>query len=51
MKKVKVFLGIGFANANREEILEFEDDATEEDIEDEVMAWVNDQIDIGWKVI
>lgn len=33
MRKVKFYLGIGYANANHEETIEFEDGTTDEEID------------------
>ncbi len=46
MKKVKIY-----AYVDIEDILEFDDDETEEYIEDIVCQIVNEQLDVAWKVI
>lgn len=48
MKKVKFYLSIGFQDASYEEIIEFEDDITREEIEEEFQDWKNGYIDMGW---
>jgi len=46
MKKVKVY-----AYVDIEDVLEFDNDETEEYIEDIVCQIVNDRLDVAWKVI
>lgn len=48
MKKIHFHLGIGYANAVHDEIIEFEDDATNEEIEEEFNEWVNGYEDCSW---
>ena len=48
MIKVDVSLSIGFATANHEDELEFDDNATDEQIDAEVQEWAWNYIDIGW---
>lgn len=48
MKRIKFFLGIGFRNANQEEIMEFEDDATDEEIDETFEDWKSNYIDASW---
>lgn len=47
--KIKVSLGIGFHNANQEDVIEVDDDLTDDEIEAEVQAWADNFIDIGWE--
>lgn len=49
MREIKVYLSIGYPGAAREDVLEFEDDATEEEIDGIVQEWANDFISIGWR--
>lgn len=51
MKRVKVFLDVGYPGLGKEEIFEFDDGATKEEIEEEVKHWVSDRIDWYWEVI
>ena len=48
MKKIHFYLGIGINNADREEVVEFEDNATDEEIGDEYEDWKNNYIDASW---
>lgn len=48
MKKIKFYLGTGFAGCSYEEIFEYEDDATEEEISDDFEVWKNDRLDASW---
>jgi hypothetical protein len=46
MKKVKVY-----AYIDVEDIFEFDDEVTEDEIEDTVCHFVNERLDVAWKVI
>jgi len=48
MRKIKCYCHNGFAGEMKEGIVEIEDNATEEDIEQEFQDWVNNNIDMGW---
>ncbi len=48
MKTIHVHLSIGFPTASREDELEVEDDATEDEIEEVVREWANNYIEFGW---
>lgn|GEM_PF-1615501 len=48
MRKIKFHISIGLAGAEQEEIVEFEDDVTGEEIEDSFQDWKSDYIDAGW---
>ena len=48
MKKIHFHLGIGYALAVHDEIIEFEDNATEEEIEEEFDDWVHEHEDALW---
>lgn len=50
MKKVRWQLSIGFVGAVRKGIIELEDDATDEEIDEVVTETVNNYIDFGWDV-
>lgn len=50
MKKVNFYLDTGFgADCVHEDSMEFEDDASDEEITAELTAWANDQIDAWWE--
>lgn len=49
--KVKFTLGIGYSGANREEEVEIPDDWTEDQIHQELLAWSDDYIDVGFDII
>lgn len=51
MKKVEFYLGIGYVGADYKEILEFEDDTTDEEIEECFKDWSDNYIDRGWNVL
>ncbi len=44
MKKITAYAGIGFSCAEFEETFEFEDEATENEIEGEIWSWAEDVI-------
>ena len=48
MKIVKFYLGTGHASCSHEEILEFDDDTTDEEIEAEYQSWKEDRLDCSW---
>ncbi len=50
MKKITAHCGIGFCGAEHEEEFEFEDTATEEEIEEELYDWANQFLDVWWNV-
>lgn len=49
--KVKFTLGIGYSNCSQEEVMEFGDDITEEEIEEELQEWKYQYIDAGYEII
>jgi hypothetical protein len=49
--KVRAFLSIGFANGNREEVLELEEGLTEEQVEEAVMEWKNEHVEWSYERI
>lgn len=51
MKKIMANCGIGFVCAVWKEEFEFEDDVTEEEIEEVVLEWANEKLDIGWQEV
>jgi hypothetical protein len=48
VRRIKVSLSIGFANATHRDVIEVEDDATEEDIDETIQQWASNYISIGW---
>lgn len=48
MKKVKFYLGTGFADCSHEEIMQYEDDMPDEVIEEDFKFWKNDRLDAQW---
>ncbi len=49
MRKVKFYLGTGFSGASHEEIMEYEDDVTDEEISEDFEDWKNDRLDTSWR--
>lgn len=41
-------MSIGLVRCQREEIVEFEDDATDDEIQEYYEEWVNNHLDGGW---
>lgn len=48
MRKVKFYLGTGFANATHEEIMEFEDGTSDEEISEVFRDWYEGKLDASW---
>lgn len=48
MRKVRFYLGTGYAGADYEEIMDFPDGTTDEEIEEEYESWKNDKLDCQW---
>lgn len=48
MKKIKFYLGTGFAGCSHEETFEFDDDATDEEISESFEDWKNNRLDASW---
>lgn len=48
MRKVKFYLGMGFAGCNHEEIMEFDDDTTDEEISEYHHEWYEEKLDASW---
>ena len=48
MRKINCFLGIGYPSAIAEDEIEVEDDATEEEIQEEVYQTMIQMVDIYW---
>jgi hypothetical protein len=49
--KVRFRLGIGLANAHREEIREYADGTPQEEIDDDLNAWADNYINLSATVI
>jgi hypothetical protein len=47
--EVKFYLSIGYQNAVQEDVVELEDNSTDEQIETEYQEWKNDLIDGYWR--
>lgn len=48
MRKVKFTLSIGIVGAKQEETFEYDDDVSEDEIDDDYSDWVSNYIDGGW---
>lgn len=48
MRRVKFTLSIGYPGADHEEIVEFDDDTTDEQIEEAYEDWRNNYLDGSW---
>lgn len=48
MRKVCFYLGTGFVSAYYKESMEFSDETTDEEIQEEYESWVNDRLDKQW---
>lgn len=51
MKRVEFTLSIGFVTGKHRKVMEFDDDITDEEIEQEYNEWMWNYIDGGWRVI
>lgn len=51
MRKVKFILSMGLVGCKKEETFEFDDNITNEEIQEEYEQWVSEQIDGGWEEI
>lgn len=49
MRRIKATYGIGYVGAEHEEIFEFDDDVTEEEIENEIWDWATSNLDVNWE--
>lgn len=49
MKKIKAHCGIGFVGTVHEEEFEFEDEATEDEIADEINEWAKQFLEVWWE--
>jgi len=48
MKKYKFTLSIGISNSKQEDVFEFDDDVTKEELEEWYIDWMNNNLDGGW---
>ena len=48
MRKVKFYLGTGFACSAHEEVMEFDDDTTDEEISEILHDWYEGKLDASW---
>lgn len=48
MKKVRFWLETGFNCADTNEVVEYEDDVTEEEIQEDLETWVSSMISSGY---
>lgn len=48
MRKVHFYLGTEFAGVKYEEIIEFPDRTTNDEIDEEYEMWANDRLDKQW---
>lgn len=48
MKKLKFYVSTGFVGSKREEIVEVEDNATDDEIQEEFNLWMWENISAGW---
>jgi hypothetical protein len=49
MRKIRIWVDTGFCNATHEDIFEFKDDTTDEEIEDEARTFLFNSIEYGWE--
>jgi hypothetical protein len=49
VRTISVYLSIGYSGAEREDTLEIDDDASEDQIEEMVRDWAYDYINWGWQ--
>lgn len=48
MRKICFYIGTGYTGVEYKEHVEFPDEYTDEDIQDEYEMWVNEKIDKQW---
>jgi len=49
--KVKASIGYGYVGTYTDEVLEFNDDVTDEEIDDYIWELATERVDIGWEKI
>ena len=48
MRKIHFCLNIGYSTAKHEEIVEYDDNATDDEINSDFSDWVNNYLDTEW---
>jgi hypothetical protein len=51
MRKVRFTLSMNLVGCKREEIVEFDDDMTDEEIQEQYEQWREEQLDGGWEEV
>lgn len=51
VRKIKFTISLGLVGCSREDVIEFEDDTTEEEIQEAYEDWRLEQLDGGWEEI
>ena len=51
MRKIKLWVETGYVGANYEEIIEVDDDATDEEIDEEARRFLFDNISYGYQEV
>ena len=51
MRKIKLWVETGYVGANYEEIIEVDDDATDEEIDEEARMFLFDNISYGYQEV
>lgn len=48
MRKIHFYLSIGYPTAKHEEIVEYDDNVTDDEINSDFSDWVNNYLDMEW---
>lgn len=48
MRKIRMYLGTGFANCAHEEVVEVDDDTTDEELDEYLHDWAGNYLDLNW---
>jgi hypothetical protein len=51
VRKIEFTISLGLVGCKRNEVIEFDDDTTDEEIQQAYTDWMYDQIDGGWEDI
>lgn len=51
MRKIKAHCGIGYAGAEYKEEFEFDDDTTDDEIENEIYNWAEQFLETWWEEV
>lgn len=51
MKKIRFYCGMGYVGCDREEIVEYPDTATEEEIDKGLTEWIFETIESCWEEV